>query len=237
MRSCMMLMEPVITPTCRGTGFAFARFNHWLSSPLHGLVRFVGPGLVHVGVEVDGDHHLGSHGAGQEMGTRLTTAPSTSQRSSTRVGVSRAGHTAGGAHTLAKRPLPATRSRDRYRVRWRRRQRQRRRGFRWQDPQMAGGDAKYLVTAKQAAGEGRIEQPHDLQAAEAAHPALQLVQFTSGIGGADKAADGAASHQIRLLTPESLRARMMPMWAHPRAAPLPRANPRRGFVTQLRLLT
>lgn len=63
---------------------------------------------------------------------------------------------------------------------------------------MAGGDAKYLVTAKQAAGEGRIEQPHDLQAAEAAHPALQLVQFTSGIGGADKAADGAASHQIRL---------------------------------------
>ncbi len=62
---------------------------------------------------------------------------------------------------------------------------------------MIGGDAKHLLAAKQAAGEGWIEQADHLQAAEAAHPALQLVQFTGGIGGADKAADGAAGHQVR----------------------------------------
>ena len=101
---------------------------------------------------------------------------------------------------------------------------------------MAGGDAKHLVTAKQAAGEGRIEQPHDLQAAEAAHPALQLVQFTSGIGGADKAADGAASHQIRL-DAQSLQGTDDADVGPSSGRTAARANPRRGFVTQLRLLT
>lgn len=62
---------------------------------------------------------------------------------------------------------------------------------------MAGGKAKHLFAAKQTAGEGRVEQADHLQAGKAAHPGFQPIQFTGGIGGTDKAADGAASDQIR----------------------------------------
>ncbi len=185
-------------PHARGTGLALAPAEPLAEEAARGgLVRFVRPGLVQVGVEVDGDHHLGPHGAGQRDGHGVdhgaihqpaVVDPGRGQN---------AGHAAGGAHALAQGALlqPDLAAGIELGGDAGEGERQALHGG---IPQMGCGDAEHLVTAEQAAGEGGIEQPHHLQAVEAAYPALQLVQFTGGIGGADEAADGAARHQIRL---------------------------------------
>ena len=48
-----------------------------------------------------------------------------------------------------------------------------------------------------AAAHAPIKHAHDVQSAEAQHPALELLQLAAAIGCADQCADGRASHDVR----------------------------------------
>ncbi len=88
MRSCMMLMEPVITLHMPGVLGLSPRLNHWLKRlPPLGSSGSSVQGWCMSALRLTAITTSAPMARASEMGTGLTTAPSTSQRSSTRVGV------------------------------------------------------------------------------------------------------------------------------------------------------